>query len=160
MGAWTIFDLSGFKSIYRINSNKYESFLANNNFAILHPDTNFKTELAAKSTTYLNLSMPSWGPNTASPGGISRYWPAAYLSVALGYSSARYHLGRACLKLDRRAILSNFPFRLEKTSSTPLFFYRVPTAPRSRPFRVRLPSMRRTLIFSRVALPSKKLSLQ
>jgi len=89
MGAWTIFDLSGFKSIYRINSNKYESFLANNNFAILHPDTNFKTELAAKSTTYLNLSMPSWGPNTASPGGISRYWPAAYLSVALGYSSAR-----------------------------------------------------------------------
>ncbi len=26
-----------------------------------------KTELAAKSITYLNLSMPSWGTNTASP---------------------------------------------------------------------------------------------
>ena len=37
-----------------------------------------KTELAAISTTYLNLSMLSWGTDTASPGGLSPYWPAAY----------------------------------------------------------------------------------
>ena len=37
-----------------------------------------KTKLPAISTTYPNLSMPSWGTNTASPGDLSGYWPAAY----------------------------------------------------------------------------------
>ncbi len=41
-----------------------------------------KAELAAKSPTYLNSSMAFWGTHTASPGGLSPYWSAAYLSWA------------------------------------------------------------------------------
>ena len=68
----------------------------------LSPETAapLKTELAAKSTTYLNLSMPSWGTNTPSSGSLSPYWPAVYP-------------GPCCLQLDRRAILSNIALRLE-----------------------------------------------
>ena len=44
-----------------------------------------KTKLVAISTTILNLSMPSWGTNTARPGGLSPYWPAAY--PVLGHST-------------------------------------------------------------------------
>ncbi len=38
-------------------------------------------------------------------GGLSRYWPAAYF--------ISYHLGRACLKLEIRSILSNIAFTPE-----------------------------------------------
>ncbi len=70
----------------------------------LSPETAapLKTELAAISTAYLNLSMPSLGTNTASPGGLSHYWPAA--------NFISYHLDRACLKLNSRAIQSNIAF--------------------------------------------------
>jgi len=57
-----------------------------------------KIELPAISTTYLNLSMPPWGTNTASP--------AAYLPIG-----PNPILGHVCLQLDRRAILSNIAFR-------------------------------------------------
>ncbi len=64
--------------------------------------------------------MPSWGTNTASPGGLFPHWPAAYLAVALGCNSARYHLGRACLNLDSRAILSNIVFTPEEQAPLPV----------------------------------------
>ncbi len=64
-----------------------------------------KTELPAISTTYLILSMPSWGTNTASPGGLSPYWPAAYP-------------GPACLKLNSRAIQFNIAFIPEDQGPT------------------------------------------
>jgi hypothetical protein len=54
--------------------------------------------------------MPSWGTNTASLGGLSHYWLAAYLAVALGYNSARNHICCVYLRLDRRAIQSNIGF--------------------------------------------------
>ncbi len=89
------------------------------NAGSLSPETvaPLKTELAAKSTTYLNLSMLSWGTNTASPGGLSHYWLAAYLAVALGYNSARCQLGHAYLKLNSRAIVSNIAFHPERQDS-------------------------------------------
>ncbi len=58
-----------------------------------------KTELAAISPTYLNLSMPSWGTNTATL--------AAYLPIG-----PQPILGHVCLNLDSRAIQSNIAFTL------------------------------------------------
>ena len=125
--------------------------------SIVSPHTLAAYPLRLPSHSKLNCHQ--YPPLTSScqylPGGQTLPAPAAYPTIG-----PQPILGHVCLQLDRRAILSNIAFRPEKTSSIPLFFYRVPTAPRSRPFRVRLPSMRRTLIFSRVALPSKKLSLQ
>ena len=57
-----------------------EPFYTAANAGNLSPETAapLKTELPAISTTYLNLSMPFWGTKTASPGGLSPNWPAAY----------------------------------------------------------------------------------
>jgi len=47
------------------------------NAGSLSPETAepLKTELAAISATYLNLSMPSWGQTLPASAA---YWPAAY----------------------------------------------------------------------------------
>ncbi len=37
-----------------------------------------KTELTAISSTHPSFLMSFWGTNTASPGSLSPYWPAAY----------------------------------------------------------------------------------
>ncbi len=62
----------------------------------LSPETAapLKTELAAISTTYLILSMPSWGTNTASPGGLSGYWLAAFLVPRLPQIGQNSYSGR------------------------------------------------------------------
>ncbi len=59
------------------------------------------------SIAYYDLGALFPADNYRHFGGLSHYWPAAYLAVALGYNSAQYHLGHACLKLDRTVILSN-----------------------------------------------------
>ncbi len=69
-----------------------------------------KTELVAISITYLNLSMPSWGTNTASP--------AAYLPI-----SPQPILGHVFLQLNRRAILSNIAFRQKNQVTAPSYIY-------------------------------------
>jgi len=75
----------------------------------LSPETAalLKTELAAISTTYLNLSMPSWGTNTATPRPI---------------------LGHVSPQLDRRAIQSNIAFTPEDQAPIHCSGQRVDTA--------------------------------
>ncbi len=56
------------------------------------------------SIAYYDLGALFPADNYRHFGGLSLYWPAAYLAVALGYNSTRYQLWCACLRLDRRAI--------------------------------------------------------
>ncbi len=57
--------------------------------------------------------MPSWGTNTASPGGLYGYWTAAYLAVALGYNSARYQLAALASDWTEELFLRNIGFTLK-----------------------------------------------
>lgn len=56
------------------------------------------------SIAYYDLGALFPADNYRHFGGPSYYRLTAYLAVALGFNSARYQLGRACLRFDGRAI--------------------------------------------------------